>query len=373
MREKTPSENHEAIHPQAQVPVERYKSASLNKNPLLYPGEHPDASFITDGQLVSFLDVKNVGGILEVQMHTPDGIRPINDYLAKNGAAPLEDRIPVIGFGSNLCPGSLLSKFTKVGRQDALIVPTLYTELSGADVVWSAGPGVNGNFIANLYSGKEVAGTSVQVGLNMLTREQLLVMHATELSYSLRRVELQIDGVSFPAYFYSGGDVLLENGKPVAVQGTSARRRALPEATTGDVLGRMLGDLNFQWTIVEDMSEGATLPHTPAKYIRYVASLKPSKAVKEPKLGLKKALQKEYASAGLARVSGLKKSELVSLANPSTIPTWGESLRGLRHGEQYVLPQQEIPPDAFANRADREKVMRGIGAHLVRQSGLKES
>jgi hypothetical protein len=371
MSEQIPSGNHETLYPQSAV--ESYASASLHNNPLLYPGEHPDASFVTDGQFVSTLVAKNVEGNLEVQMHTPDGVRPVNDFLAENGAAPLEDRIPIIGYGSNLCPGSLRKKFEKIGRPDALIVPTLYTELSGADVVWSAGPGVNGNFIAGLYADPEVAETSVRVGLNMLTREQLLVMHATELNYNLRRIELQIDGVKFPAYFYSGGEVLLEDGKPVAVKGTSAKGRVLPEATTSDVLEQMLGNQVFQEKIAEYMGNGAVLPATPEAFVAYVASLKPTATDKQPKLKLKNYLQAAYAAANLARASQLANSPAVSWANPSTIPTWGESLRGLRHSELYLLPQQVIEPDAFANRIDREKVMRGIGAHFVRQSGLKES
>lgn len=357
----------------SQSMVDSYASASLNNDPLLYPGQHPENSFVTDGHLVSVLALKNVDGKLEVQMHTPDGTRPIDDFLREEGTATIDERIPVIGYGSNLCPGSLLKKFQKIGRPEGLIVPTLYTELSDVDVVWSAGPGMNGNFIATLYSGEEITDTKVRVGLNMLTREQLLVMHTTELNYNLRQVTMQIDGVTFPAYFYSGGAVLLNGGQPVAVQGTYAERRVLPEATTSDLLRQMLANPELRENIRARIGQGAVVPETPEEYIKYIASLKPSSVEKQPKLRLKNALQAIYADMGLARVSEIEHSKLVSWANPSTIPTFGESLRGIQHRNLYVLPQQELSQKLWNDVAARQKVLHSLGEHFIRQSGLRES
>ena len=283
------------------TPVDSYRSASLNSEPLVYPGERPPASFITDGELVSPIFAENHEGQLDFTVVSGGQEIPVNEYLTARGAPLMEDRIPVISFGANMCPGSLKSKFTKVGRPDALVVPTIYTELPSHDVVWSAGPGINGNFIAILYQGEETAQTDLQVGISFLTREQLLVLHATEMNYELREVPVEIAGQKIKTFFYAGTDkVFVENGHPVAVGAVPASGRTLDEASTTEMLQKILtGDK------VKNILHGLGLevPESDLTAQDYVDLVRDSKQLKieKPKTRLKTLVNELMDASSLSR------------------------------------------------------------------------
>lgn len=350
-------------------PVETFRSASQDKDPLLYPGERPRGSFVTDGAVVTSLYARREDeGGLRFSIAAPGGVAELNDYLAVHGAAPIEDRVPVLAYGANMSPGSLRTKFDKVGRPDALIVPTVYAELPGHDVVWSAGPGMLGNFIASLYSGPETVDSSVQVGVSFLTREQLLVLHATELAYDLHRVETEIDGVNLPAYYYAGRDeIYVEDGAPVAIESVPAKGRSLTAGSTSDMLERLLRN-NSVMQQVRDRQPG--FPEgsiEPRGYVEYVKSLRKNPENPTPRGDFKKLIHATLEANGLSRTTASPDDEVMSWANPSTLPTYGEWLQGADHSHIYVLPTSELPKDAWPDPEARAKVLRGVSEHFARQ------
>jgi hypothetical protein len=290
----------------------------------------------------------------------------LDEYLLQNNVAPMADRIPILGYGANMCPASIKSKFTKVGRAEAMIVPTVYAQLRGYDVVWSGGPGINGNFLANLYTGPETAETIATVGVNFLTAEQLLVMHATELAYDLTQVEVLIDGVPVKALVYAGADdIMVLDGKPVAVSTIQAEGRTIPESNTKDLLEGMLNDTEIK-------QELNTADITAADAETYVAEAKELTAVKGAKLARKKIVHNIMDKLGKSKSYELPKNNLQSWANPSTIPTYGEQLSGVHHKDVYVLPSQVIEKGMWPDEAKRELVLRSMGTHLVRITDLEE-
>lgn len=351
--------------------VDSYPSASLHDNPLLYPGVRPGTSFLVDDELVFAVDVRAKEGALDYSIVSPDGTRAaIDEYLAVRGVACLESRIPILAYGANMCPASLKSKFTKIGRPDGLIVPTIYAQLKGHDIVWSGGPGANGNFIANLYTGPETLETTVTIGINFLTQEQLLVMHATEMSYDLTTIEVTVEGVNIKALVYAGiDDILIRDGKPVAVDATNAIGRGLESTDTESLLLEMLSDKE----IAEDLVKLGGVP-AGTNVDMYIQQVRKLAHISGGKLARKKAIHTVFRYYNRSRSYQLIRSEaaMQSWANPSTIPTYGEQLEGTAHNSIYLLPSQVLDKDKW-DPERREKVLSSMGTHLMRLTGLAEA
>lgn len=351
--------------------VESYPSASLNDDPLLYPGVRPEASFLLDGNDVFAVETTDTDGGLQFELRSLNGsTTDLDAYLEKKGVPKMADRIPILGYGANMCPASIKSKFTKVGRPDAEIVPTIYGQLNGFDVVWSGGPGVNGNFIANLYNGPETEQTTATVGVNFLTTEQLLVMHATELSYDLSTVDVDVDGAIVKALVYAGvDDILIRDGKPVAVSAIKAHGRDIEVATTRELLDDMLRDEDILQALQAEgvISEGIDAD-------AYVAQTKELVVVPGAKLARKRVVHGVMSRLGKSRVFKLSQrpERLQTWANPSNIPTYGEQLQGIYHKDVYVLPNQVLDADKWPDKAKRDLVLRGVGTHFMRMTGLDE-
>lgn len=366
-------ENKHAEHlkPKTLGTIEDYPSASLNNDPMLYPGVRPEESFLLDGDNVFAVHAKAANETLDFTLEGIGGESiSLDEFLISRGAAGMNDRIPILAYGANMCPASIKSKFSKVGREDAEIVPTIYGELDGYDVVWSGGPGVNGNFIANLYTGPETTDTTIAVGVNFLTEEQLLVMHGTELAYDLTMVNVVVDGKPIKALVYAGiDDILVKDGKPVAVEAIKASDRALETASTRQLLDEMLADDQVSAMLVAagEIAEGTHADE-------YVAQSAELAGVPGAKLARKKVVHGVMAGLSKSRVYALPISQanLQSWANPSTIPTYGEQLRGIHHKDVYVLPNQVLEKGTWADDAKRNLVLRSMGTHLTRMTGLTE-
>ncbi len=347
--------------------VTSFLSASQDKDPMLYPGERPEQSYVTDGAMVYTLEVNDTEG-LSFSMRGANGeLEDLNDFLREHDAPPLEDRIPVLGFGANMSPGSLAAKFAKVGREDTLCVPTAYTTLKDHDVVWSGGPGMNGNFIAVLYNGPEVKGTEVQVGVNFLTREQLLVMNATEMAYQLAWVDVSIEGHPARAYYYVGQDqIYLKDTTPVAIESVPAKGRSITQSTTKSMLEGVIENKTVMSQVAEDFPAISHV-ETTDEYLAVVAQLKAEKR----SLKLKKAMHTAIAEDNSARQvepDGFT-NRMESWANPSTLPTLGDQELGFFHHPIHRLPTQEL--GEWNDTEARARLLRSITSHLVRHSGGK--
>jgi hypothetical protein len=353
------SETSNSVVSFSHTPVESFLSASYHKDPLIYPGERPASSFITDGIGVSSLEMQRTESGLQLTVFEDGQWQSIDDYLAANDTPPMDERIPVLAFGSNMNPASLKSKFTKAGRADMLVIPTVYAMLEGSDIVWSGGPGINGNFTAVLYSGPETEESEVQVGINFLTREQLLLMHASELNYQLAETPVMVAGEYIPVCYYAGRDsVYLKDGKPVAVAGIPASNRALIEYSGVEMLELFLDDYKVMTSIVGN-ARG---------YIDFVRSLRKTDEQPEPKLQLKRAVQRVLAERGLTAKTSEDTDDYLGWANPSTLRSFKDIRLGREPTQIYVLPTSDIPKGAWPNPAARDKVLEGVITHDERTS-----
>lgn len=358
-------------------PVADFPSASYHQNPLLYPGKRPEGSYLTDGQGVYYIETQVTEEGLQFFMRGVAGeLVPVDEFLRQAGVPTMDERIPVLAFGANVNPASLASKFKKAERPDgsnnALIVPTIYASLPGHDVVWSGGPGVNGNFIAILYRGEETKDTTVEVAINFLTPEQVLIMHGTELSYNLSSVDVYVNGEKVRAYYYHGNDnIYLRDGKPVAIESIKATDRTLPADSTTNLVTEMLADPGIVEVIRDQYPEFTG--GSAHEFVNLAMSLK---GVRGAGVALKRAIHDAIAKRGKSRGALLDDAQVrfESWANVSTLATWGDQKRGVPGHDLLVLPSQVIPPGLWKDKAARFKVVSGaITEHLIRSTGLEEA
>ena len=155
--------------------------------------------------------------------------RPLRE-AASDGL--FEDRLPVIGHGSNRSPDQLRRKFEHLSGADSEI-PVTRAWLDGYDVVYSAHITQYGAVAANL---QHMPGVSVEVYVTWLTVAQLERMHATELggeNYYYGRLDgiiLQVEAgperVVDAAFVYisTHGCLSLED-EPIGLEAVSANGR----------------------------------------------------------------------------------------------------------------------------------------------------
>jgi gamma-glutamylcyclotransferase (GGCT)/AIG2-like uncharacterized protein YtfP len=105
----------------------------------------PDADFPADpypGAVppVSFVHVDEASHPLEAHPHAGwrvEGV-PLDGWLAGRGAAPAAERVPVLSYGSNRCPGKITWLRRELGLgADPVVVLLARTE--GVSAVWAAG------------------------------------------------------------------------------------------------------------------------------------------------------------------------------------------------------------------------------------------
>lgn len=190
---------------------------------LQYPGKRPEGSFslsdsqVALGRLLESVPVQaslslEEGLAFYVNVRGGDGkelVWNIDDLLKNAEAAKLEDRIPVITFGSNANPGQLVQKMMDLEGADKNVVPTLKAHVKGVAPAYVARIGINGYTFTDLVPTTDPE-AKTEVYINFLSRPQLEAVNATEGAYSLCELpDVQIDtadgeGIKMPAYLYVG-------------------------------------------------------------------------------------------------------------------------------------------------------------------------
>jgi gamma-glutamylcyclotransferase (GGCT)/AIG2-like uncharacterized protein YtfP len=91
-----------------------------------YPGRRPSGSFVHDDATGWFID-----------QHWRVGDQHIDDWLEDRDAAPLKDRVPVLCYGSNVCPSKLTWLRATLGLQGPAIL--LRARCRDLAAVWASG------------------------------------------------------------------------------------------------------------------------------------------------------------------------------------------------------------------------------------------
>jgi hypothetical protein len=175
------------------VPAARWPAP--REHPTTYPGAAPGHAYLLVGDHVRPLEVVAAGDALAGRL--PDGT-DLDLMLGQLGATPLAERIPVLAYGANRGPQSLLVKFAHhphggldapgfdVPAADAppvapppvgaTVVPVLRATVHGHDVV-AAGMSLQGFVFADLVPS---AGTAVEVMITLLDPDQAAAVHDSE-------------------------------------------------------------------------------------------------------------------------------------------------------------------------------------------------
>jgi hypothetical protein len=163
---------------------------SAREDPTVYPGARPPQSYLLEGTKVRLIEFKNPGDIGSGQVEADDGaLIALNLQLKQLGTAALDDRIAVIGYGSNRNPGQILKKWSDArGRTDAKekgfdqvqdVVPVLKGTLENIDVVVEQF--VNyGTVYAGILESPQTIGQKTEVWLTLLDPIQLKIMNESE-------------------------------------------------------------------------------------------------------------------------------------------------------------------------------------------------
>jgi hypothetical protein len=87
---------------------------------------------------VSFVELDGTAWVLRPQglSWSTDDVT-VDDWLADRDAPPLAERVPVLAYGSNACPGKLVWLRAAMGLSGPAVV--LEADIEGAAAVWSAG------------------------------------------------------------------------------------------------------------------------------------------------------------------------------------------------------------------------------------------
>ena len=179
-----------------------------------YPWPRPPSSFVVDGAEVEHVDAW--------------------DEISTEG------RFPLLSFGSNGAPDTLIRKFAHLppGQQR---IPVLAGGLRDLDVGAPGNPAAYGAFPATLFVSP---GTALRASVLFVTAEQLTALTWTEVSYRLGRldgVRFEPDAAGSPdvdhvlAYASRWGSHCVD-GNVAALAALPARDRTVPEFTQEQLL-----------------------------------------------------------------------------------------------------------------------------------------
>lgn len=224
--------------------------------PLLYPGTRPEHAFTTGEGQVWPINVAETEGGIHFGVNTPEGVFDLNDALRYYRVAPMEDRHPIVGFGSNACPGQLCEKFSPAQNKwgditeegDHHIIPTLRGKLSDVAAAYSSRLGIHGYMFAELI---EAQGAETEVFVNFLSPGQLARMIRSEGQYKICDLgEVTIDGMVKPitAYGFAGkNNVLLDaEGRPILLDSVNTKGVDMPSMSEVEVLNAVAAEFGSQ-------------------------------------------------------------------------------------------------------------------------------
>jgi hypothetical protein len=212
----------------AQAVGTREFSDQIYERALGYPWARPAKSFLLTGDQIQPFD------------EVPDEVR--EDVLAGLTAGDVE-RYPLLSFGSNGDPETLMLKFSQLAEEDRRILVTSGV-LYDFDVGAAAMPTFYGALPATIFPSP---GTAIRASVLWVTTVQLVVLTWSEISYRLGRLEpvrFDPDNDESPAVeqvfaFASRWGAYCVDGEPVAMQAIPAMGRVAPALTQEELLDQI--------------------------------------------------------------------------------------------------------------------------------------
>lgn len=211
----------------AQAVGRREISDQIYERALGYPWPRPAKSYLLTGEQVQPFD------------EVPDEVR--EEVLS--GLTGGEERYPLLSFGSNGDPETLILKFGNLDGEDRRVLVTS-GDLYDFDVGAAAMPAFYGALPATIFPSP---GTAIRASVLWVTTAQLVVLTWSEISYRLGRLEpvrFDADNDESPAVervfaFASRWGAHCVDGEPVAMQAIPAVGRVAPALTQEQILDQI--------------------------------------------------------------------------------------------------------------------------------------
>lgn len=216
------------------------------EEPLVHPGKRPPFSYLLDydGSIypISFSSNNLSSAFITIgSKHIS-----VNDYLRNHHVATLSERIPVLAYGTNPCPGQLAFKFRDLPN---LVVPVLKGHILGWDTVYKF-LFKAGYAYAQLIPSE---GTVVEGWLTLLDRTQYTSMNESEGIFAFKQhyrvgifSDFYIDASGSTAgnclsylantKVFLSPELLGRRNIPVAIAEIPATRRKYPALTQNEIL-----------------------------------------------------------------------------------------------------------------------------------------
>jgi len=216
-------------------------------DPLVHPGKRPRCSYILGNQKDLYEICQLNEGLLSSRINYGGSKVILNDYLKKNNSTLLEDRIPVIAYGTNPCPGQLEYKFKSLANS---IVPVIKGNIKGWDTVYKF-IFRGGYAYAQLIPSKN---TSIEAWITLLDQVQFELMNKSEGISSENSVykvgifqDFYFDGLNIRSLFYAANKKILVSPKignyvntPVSILEIPAENRRFPALNQIDILNHSI-------------------------------------------------------------------------------------------------------------------------------------
>lgn len=164
-------------------------------HPDIYPGPRPDSSFIYfEGKAHRIIEKKDVS-IEDLTVEVSDSTSlagsfqepsdytlSIGDFLHDNELLPLEERVPLVAYGSNICLAQLRYKFNLNKNLNDFVL-NLRASMVDSDIVYGSFLAPYGSLPAIIAPVKDAM---TEIWLTFVDPEQLEHMNRTEGGYVLR-------------------------------------------------------------------------------------------------------------------------------------------------------------------------------------------
>ncbi len=192
---------------------------SYAKKPGMYPYRRPDGDYLMVGDDSVITRIFFQEDIFDPVMRFESGQASVNDLLYSMREEPLENRIPVLFYGSKANPADMHGCLSRHGASTT--VPAYNGRTVGFDVVHAAYVSEAGSIPAHIVNSDE---TETEAWLHLLDDRQVLAVNDTEKvregNYFLGRLPFRFrGGKEITAYAYLGDrhPTYFENESPVAL------------------------------------------------------------------------------------------------------------------------------------------------------------
>ncbi|MDB5170273.1 MAG: hypothetical protein JWN82_669 [Candidatus Saccharibacteria bacterium] len=331
------------------IPVDSYQPTTDAVEKLLdYPGDRPATSFMTNGTEVVLLPEAY-----------QDFVEAADERLRELDLPTIEERIPVLAYGSNASPARLrdkMSKFATDSPEAMQTIPHCMATLPDTIAVWHGQPGQTGSIFAELYRGPEARGASLRAHVAFLTREQLAAVHTTEgKTYSVAELPVKIGNersyteTSVLSYVALKSQVLLRDEKPVLVSNLTHNGSTLPAMKAEEAVVYIL----------DHAARDADVPHDVHDYVAEGIGLK----------SLSARVDRQMRVGRVLRGMGLNRPYAFAEANPESLIGRADftSIPGNHDKHLYAIPEMLLPAGLARQVSARALVelSERTGQHIV--------